>query len=437
MRGLSSRAHAHLIGRRDPGSVHPSHPRTYALTDPDLATVAVLLGRRVPAPLTAALSSVGVEVEQARIAQVTWRPGSSITVRYQARLSGAVSGVHQVVAASGRIPAGALVVGDGESEVGVWRVPHDPALPGLARALDPPSLAGLLSDLGLPAAGVETRLRAYRPGRRAVVEARSNGASIFLKLVPPAAAGGLHETHRELSTRLPVPRSLGFSSELGLVALEALPGTTLRRALGDPAATLPSPDEVVSIGSHLPGSDRTVRSPLERFGGAVELLKLIVPEDAGVLDDLVDRLGTEARPASTAVHGDLHEGQLLISDGRVRGVLDVDTHGIGREADDPATMIGHLSVLERSVGRSGRVAGYGSSLLACWDRLVDPVDLRLRAAAVVVGLATGPFRVQQRDWPTETRSRIRLAARWAESAAAAHEKGLTTASRPSHGHSSS
>jgi hypothetical protein len=437
MRGLSCEAHVHLIARPDPGPVEPNHPRTSGLADPDLPAVAELMGRGVPAPLTAALGSAGVAVEQARIAQVTWWPGSSITVRYQVRLTGAVSGVHQVVATSGRIPAGALVVGDGDSEVGVWRVPYDPALPGLARALDPSSIAGLLSDLRMPSSGVQTRLRAYRPGRRAVVEARADGASIFLKLVPPAAAGALHETHRELSARLPVPRSLGFSPELGLVALEALPGTSLRKALGDPVTPLPSPDEVVSIGSHLPASTRPVRSPLERLGGIVDLLRRIVPEDAVLLDDLVDLIGGEDRPAETAVHGDLHEGQVLVADGRIRGVLDVDTHGRGRDGDDPATMLGHLSVFERSAARRGRVAGYGAKLLARWDRFVDPVDLRLRAAAVVVGLATGPFRVQLSNWPAETRARLRLAARWAESATPAHERGLTTASRSSYGHPAS
>lgn len=437
MRELSCATHARLIDWPDPVPVQPTHPRTSGLADPDLPAVAELLVREVPAPLTAALGSAGVKVERARIAQVTWWPGSSITVRYEARLVGAVSGLHQVVAASGRIPAGALVVGNGESEVGVWWVPHDPALPGLARALDPTSIAGLLSDLGLPASGVQTRLRAYRPGRRAVVEARSDGASIFLKLVPPAAAAGLHQTHRDLATRLPVPDSLGFSPELGLVALEAIPGVTLRRALGDPGAALPSPDEVVSIGYRMPESDRPARSPLERLGGVVDLLRQIVPEESGALDELVEMIGGESRPADTPVHGDLHEGQVLVGGGRIRGVLDVDTHGRGREGDDAATMLGHLSVFEHSSGRRGRVAAYGGELLSRWDRLVDPVDLRLRTAAVVAGLATGPFRVQLSNWPAETRARLRLAVRWAESSLPADERGLTTASRSSHTHPAS
>jgi hypothetical protein len=34
-------------------------------------------------------------------------------------------------------------------------------------------------------------------------------------------------------------------------------------------------------------------------------------------------------------------------------------------------------------------------------------------AAVLLGLATGPFRVQQPDWPARTAARLTLAERWA------------------------
>jgi len=39
--------------------------------------------------------------------------------------------------------------------------------------------------------------------------------------------------------------------------------------------------------------------------------------------------------------------------------------------------------------------------------------LRPRVAAVLVGLATGPFRVQQADWPVGTAARLALAEEWA------------------------
>ena len=45
-------------------------------------------------------------------------------------------------------------------------------------------------------------------------------------------------------------------------------------------------------------------------------------------------------------------------------------------------------------------------LLATWvpvfDTRVDPVELRLRAAAVIISLATGPYRGQEPHWERET-----------------------------------
>ncbi len=86
----------------------------------------------------------------------------------------------------------------------------------------------LLADLGADQDEVFTRLRAYRPGSRAVVEVRGPTAAIFLKLVPVGEVEALHRAHQFLAEHLPVPRSLGFSRELGLLAMQALPGTTLR-----------------------------------------------------------------------------------------------------------------------------------------------------------------------------------------------------------------
>jgi len=51
--------------------------------------------------------------------------------------------------------------------------------------------------------------------------------------------------------------------------------------------------------------------------------------------------------------------------------------------------------------------------------VTDPVSLRLRTAAVVLGLATGPFRVQEANWPAVTERRIALSEEWVLSAAAA------------------
>jgi hypothetical protein len=75
------------------------------------------------------------------------------------------------------------------------------------------------------------------------------------------------------------------------------------------------------------------------------------------------------------------------------------------------------------------VLDLGRRLQTSWDRILDPVELRLRTAAVVLSLATGPFRVQAASWPGETADRVNTAERWLESAARAHEKSLIPVSR--------
>ena len=76
-------------------------------------------------------------------------PGSSNTARYRVSVSGGeLEGSSTFVCVAGRIPDGALIVEGPEGQVGVWTVPHDPALPGLATALDNRRAAQLLRDLG-------------------------------------------------------------------------------------------------------------------------------------------------------------------------------------------------------------------------------------------------------------------------------------------------
>jgi len=102
-------------------------------------------------------------------------------------------------------------------------------------------------------------------------------------------------------------------------------------------------------------------------------------------------------------HGDFHEGQLFVSNGLITGVLDIDTIGPGRRADDLACMIAHLSTMQRMTAE--QAAGL-SRLINLWlqvfDSRVDPAELRLRAAGVIVSLATGPYRGQEPNWQAET-----------------------------------
>ncbi|HLU52674.1 MAG TPA: phosphotransferase [Acidimicrobiia bacterium] len=397
----------------------PLHPATARVADPDLPAVSILLGEAVPGPVAAVVEAAGGAVAGCHPVSVTWWPGISVTVRFAVTVEGGeLVGPQEIVAVGGRIPDGSVILEAEDTRIGVWRVPHDPALPGLAPALDDARTARLLTDLGSPTNRVATRLRAYRPGRRAVVSVSGERDGIYLKVLRPKKIAQLHHHHKLLSDVLPVPVSLGYSSELGLMALQALPGRTLRDALEDPAGELPAPTEVVSLVTDLPAppSDRPMASIIEKAPAFADLFKLVVPSEAAAVDRFVEELGEEDDQDLVPVHGDFYEAQILTEGGRVVGFLDVDTFGLGRRGDDPGVMLGHLALWETMSSRPVRVRAYARELLEVWDRLYDPRDIRRRAAAALFTLASGPFRVQTLDWPGETASRIALAQTWLDSA---------------------
>jgi Ser/Thr protein kinase RdoA (MazF antagonist) len=126
------------------------------------------------------------------------------------------------------------------------------------------------------------------------------------------------------------------------------------------------------------------------------------------------------------VHGDLHDGQLAVdAQGRITGMLDVDAVGPGERVDDLANLLGHLVSLELQAGHAGwQVRAWAHELYGVFVGEVDAAELDRRVAAVLLALATGPFRVQERAWRTAVRRRLALAERWATRG----EKTLRTAS---------
>lgn len=398
------------------------HPATARISDPKLPAVATLLSEAVPGPIEAVVTAAEGEVADCYPIQVTWWPGSSLSVRYRTTIEGGqMAGRQDLVAVTGRIPEGAAIVDSDEAQVGVWRVPHDPALPGLPAAVDDRRAAELLASLGAEDGAVRTRLRAYRPGRRAVVSVDGEQRGIYLKLVRPKKIEQLHADHKRLPEGLPVPHSLGYSRELGIMALQTMPGRTLRDVLEDPTAQLPDPAPVVELPLSLPEptSDRMRPSIIERVPDLADMLRRIVPTEEDSIDRFLAALGKDEVDDVGPIHGDYYEAQLLIEDGKVVGLLDVDTYGIGRRGDDPGVMLGHLALWQTMSAHPQRVQEFAKDLLTLWDRLYDAADIRRRAAATLFTLATGPFRVQTADWPGETAQRIELAHRWLESAARA------------------
>jgi hypothetical protein len=387
--------------------------------------LSLLTGRHAGDVLQAALAPVGGRVLSWRADQVDYQPGRGSTVGYRVRvrwddgrLADERCGAH-----TGPPPAGALVVGDGQQQVAVWRVPYDPYLPALATAYDPAAVAGLLRSFRLGDGPVRLRLRAYRPRRRAVVEAAGPAGRLFLKVVPPRRVEPLHQRHRLCTAAgVPVPPSLGYTGD-GLLVLQALPGQPLRQALRGRTTPLPSPAAIVALLDRLPAGLTEAarrRSWAERAEHYAALAAGLLPAEADLARQLGATIAAHAGTGPTVpVHGDFYDNQLQVAAGRITGLLDIDTAGPGDRLDDLACLLGHLSVLGHIYpGRAAAINRLGGRYLAAFESTVDQADLRHRIAAVVLSLASGPHRVQQPGWPAATRRRLVLAQRWVESAQA-------------------
>jgi hypothetical protein len=375
--------------------------------------------------LAAAVEAAGGRLLEWRPVHVDHRPGGA-TVAFRVSVlwpGSAVAQAEILCATAGEpLPPDVTVVGDGESQVGLWRVPHDPMLPGLPAAMDPVAVSMLFERCGLGGGAVRLRLRSYRPRRRAVVEAVGRSGRLFVKVVRPDQVRALHERHRLLTgAGVPVPESLGWSDD-GLVVLAALPGHTIREGLQYTDA--PGPDACALV-------DLLDRLPAELLQGPARLSWLdkteyyagAVGASAPELSDLASQLAHTIVSEGTAgpvvpVHGDFYEAQILL-DAReeISGLLDVDTAGPGDRYDDLACLVGHLSVLAQIFpDRNAVIGGLADRCLAEFDRRVDPRQLRLRIAAVVMSLATGPHRVQESGWRQATRDRLMLVEHWVNSA---------------------
>jgi hypothetical protein len=395
-----------------------------------LPALEVLLSPGSHDVVESAVRAAGGRLLSLRRRQVLYRPGDQASVRYAATVSwaGAAPVVETIVAVTHveGPPAGTLVVAAGDLAVGLFRYPHDPALPGLPIATSPLAVA---RQLQLAGPRVRLAVRTYRPGKRAVIHAREaaagDGPAVprerYLKVVPPAEAGTLRAGLEHLGRHVPVPHVDGSWPEAGIIALQPLPGRTIREILlaGDrgEVAALPGGEAILDLLGSFPQPAADAprqRGPIPRAAAHAGLLGRLLPDDRERLATLVERIGEPpVGPATAAVHGDLHVAQLLVEGPRLAGILDFDDTGRGHRVDDLATMLGHLATLAAAAPRRrARIEGYLARLWPAFLAATNEDELRRGAAAAIIGLASGPFRVQQRDWRRRVRDRLALAEAW-------------------------
>jgi hypothetical protein len=276
-------------------------------------------------------------------------------------------------------------------------------------------MAGILTEhdvLGRPVAAHEVSLRmiGYRPRRRAVlrVDVEPEPVVLYCKVLRERLFGDVVRRHELLlAAGVPAPR-IAATTDDALLLLHNLDGRPLAKAVFDETDPCTAEDLIHLLDAMPMSVTKLERRPpwTDAVQHYSQMVAAAVPSATDKLAWLTDQIaeGLASVPlGNDPTHGDFHEGQVHVSGGRIVGILDVDTVGPGRRADDLACLIAHLSTIQRmNPAQEAKVHRLIRTWVPVFDTRVDPLELRLRAAAVIISLATGPFRGQEPEWEWET-----------------------------------
>jgi hypothetical protein len=381
----------------------------------------LLTSARVGSLLRVAVEHAGGTLQSWSLDHVDANPQRSTTATYAATVvwphgvRQELLGVSARAGGLARTDERAEIFADGDREVAVWIYPKDPDLPGLVRAAYPAEMASVLNEYRVfdtPVAAEDVRLEmiGYRPRRRAVVKCTVARPAqvLYVKVLRERLFEQVRQRHQLLlDAGVPAPQIAAATSDQ-LLVLHQLPGRPLARAIFDDADPTTAerligvldamPPSVAGLERRPPWAD-SVRHYARMVSQALPSQAARLEWIASVVSDGLAGIPKGDEPT----HGDFHEGQIHVANGDVVGLLDVDTIGPGRRADDLACLIAHLSTVQRMNARqAARVHHLIRTWVPVFDTRVDPTELRLRAAAVIVSLATGPYRSQEAHWERET-----------------------------------
>lgn len=379
----------------------------------------LLTGDEVEPLLVAAVAHAGGDLLQWRLDHVDHDPQRSTTATYLATVRWTFGEREELLGCSVRAQGPsrtddvAEIFSDGETAAAVWIYPTDPDLPGLARAAFAERMVELVNEhrlVGRPVGldDVELTMIGYRPRRRAVLRMRVRGEVFFVKVLRPDQFDAVLSRHLLLSeAHVPAPEVVATTDD-HLLVLRELPGRPLALAMFDDEPPCDGQTVVELLDRLPPGVARLERRPpwTDAVDHYAQIIAHALPEQAERAEQLASaiRSGLAGVPlGDEPTHGDFHEGQVHVDGGRIVGLLDVDTIGPGRRADDLACLVAHLSTVQRMDERQTRnVHALIRGWVPVFDERVDATELRLRAGAVIISLATGPHRGQEPDWEGET-----------------------------------
>lgn len=234
-----------------------------------------------------------------------------------------------VAQVDGAAPAGTLVVTSEFGDLGVWRHPNDPDLPGLRIAVTPGGLASILNTIAPSVDAHLVEMITLQPLQRATLRIGRPRNEVFVKVVPPWRVERVADHHRRARAGgVPAPDVLHVDHSLGLIVFTALPGRTFAEHLEE-GGPVPTADQIWQL-----------------------------------IETISDAVNT---------HGDLHDRQILLDDhGHITGVVDFDDAGDGELLDDLARLLAHIEMraVTHPVQRT-RIEGVVRDLSTTFGERVD------------------------------------------------------------------
>ncbi len=308
----------------------------------------------------------------------------------------------------------------------------DPALPGLADALDPvaatPRLAGVLAGSPLAPRG-EVRvlgvdLVKHKPGRRCALVYTLEGAEgrlrLFAKVFANDRGAQILTTMARVADAAPpdellVPRPVGYVPELKLLVTEFLEGIALAPALYAGASREPARRMARAVAAlhalDVPLARRwsprkEARNTREWIVGLTGRGPGAPGRAAGLLESLERRVSELPPGAETPVHRDFYADQVWDCDGRT-AILDLDDARTGDPAVDVGNFLAHLALrpLQFPETTAGCALARPAFLEAYLERLPAAAEtgfrerVRFYEAASLLRLA-GVYAARQR-WAAE------------------------------------
>lgn len=394
-----------------------------ALSKRERDDIELLTGPLASDILSAALAVEGAGLDTWQVRDIHHRPGAGVSVGYTVAVpEGPEQYLVATTAAISASPGPGLVrLESGNKVVHVWRHPADPELPALAPACSPQELQDRLRLTRTPI----VELLTYRPTRRAVLRIRDEelpGGMAYTKVVRPDVINQLASRHHMLiDAGVPAPEVL-LVEEDGLLVIRAGRGTPLAVLLSDGVDDAHGLLEtLVGVLDRLPTAVMDLpRRPAwaERSGHYAHAARAVLPQHSDRINRLANGIAA-ALAASDAgplvpTHGDFYEANLLVGDGHVTTLLDVDSVGPGHRVDDLACLLAHVSVLPHLAPDTYPMV---PELLATWTRqctamVEDPRALNARTAGVVLSLVAGARREGAPDWLRDAEGRLREAESW-------------------------